>query len=178
MKHHWGKTGMASVKTSGLGAEERVRLGSSWVQHDKCSLCWWLWATGQQVKPYIAYATHPNMNSGFCRLTAMFCLDRSDKSPFMVTFCYQDGLRHQTLAHLLLSTTVWAPDSSHIWPPKFPRHLSTHLSRQRGAPRDLCRSSHWPNQQCPSPRGTQSGMKATGCPAIAIVVTSRFSRRA
>lgn len=56
---------------------------------------------------------------------------------------FQDGLRHQTVAHLLSSTRVWPPDSSHIWPAKFPRFLSTHFSRQREAPRDLCRSSHW-----------------------------------
>lgn len=44
---------------------KRVGLGSSWGQHDKCSLCWWLSAMGQQVKLYIAYVTDPNMNLGF-----------------------------------------------------------------------------------------------------------------
>lgn len=141
MKHHWGKTGRASVKASGLGVEERVKLGSSWIQHAKRSLCWWLWAMGQQVKLYIACATDLNVNLGFCRLTAMCCVDQEWQKSFYGDIFFQNGLRHQILAHLLSSTRVWPPDFPHIWPPKFPRHLSTNLSRQRGAPSDLCRSN-------------------------------------
>lgn len=92
---------------------------------------------GQQVKLYIACATDLNMDLGFCRLTAIFCVVRSDKSPFMVTLFSKMGcgIRPLPIYCPLQESDLQTPPTLDL--PSFPGN-SAHTSLDTGEPKETC----------------------------------------